>query len=661
MELVTHGSLRAAQLVWRPAHGGVVLTVVCKATFALRPGVAPLAPSPLPVAEADTFGEGGGALLVASDLVPLKKQPEVLLTGHAYAPRGERVSSFVARLAVGEIDKAIRVEGDRTFGLDGQLTDPAPFVRMPLVWQRAAGGPDTSNPVGRAIGTYAQADPYGRVVAPNLLPLGFHLQSRNDVVPIVGFGPIAPLWPSRARCLHRHAAGWDPARWHERPLPDDIDLAYFNAAPPDQRRAAPFGEESLHLENLHPLFADLTTRLAPITPTATVERGKGSETLQLRCDTLSIDTNRGLATLVWRGHVVLERPDQAGRIVVSHAEAGESAVPSRTAKPPVFDHTRATDFHEQAASTLPFPDGAGEGAVSAGATPFSAASSLDGAAPPANPLLSGETLPIDPLFGGTMAFGFANAVPAVPFPGSRDSAPPREPGSDSGAGLPFASPAPPPAVFAPIPVPVPAPPPPLMALSALPPSPPLDVPAALSPAPLVAPPEMLGSLQPSGPPPAEPSRGAEPDDGSAATPVDPLAAYPIERCAAITASIARRRAETAQILEANDLDPPAWESLDRRWKEAISEQTGRGETELLAAFDEAYVAQLEKERGPITVQEYARLVVATERGKLPETLAAMTLPRGAMIRIERVWMKRTETDEALEKDARQAVKAARGK
>ncbi len=277
MELVAQGALRTAQIVWRPGHGGFVLTVVCKATFALRPGLSPLATTPQPVALADVYTEAGGALQVASDLVPLKKQPEVLLTGHAHAPEGRRAASFVARLSAGEIDKAVQVVGDSAFGLDGELSDPATFVRMPLTWDRAAGGPDTSNPAGRAIGASARPDAYGRVIAPNLLPPDQHLTSRDDIVPIVGFGPLAPLWPSRARCLHRHAAGWDPARWHERPLPADIDLAYFNAAPPDQRRAAPFGEEHLVLQNLHPLFGTLSTRLAAVHPTATVERGQGRE------------------------------------------------------------------------------------------------------------------------------------------------------------------------------------------------------------------------------------------------------------------------------------------------------------------------------------------------------------------------------------------------
>ncbi len=94
----------------------------------------------------------------------------------------------------------------------------------------------------------------------------------------------------------------------------------------------------------------------------------------------------------------------------------------------------------------------------------------------------------------------------------------------------------------------------------------------------------------------------------------PIEEYPIERCAAITASIARRRAAKAQILEENELDPTTWDALDHFWNDAIRKETERSKTELLSAYDAAYVAQLERERGPILVEEYARLTVAAERG-----------------------------------------------
>jgi len=139
----------------------------------------------------------------------------------------------------------------------------------------------------------------------------------------------------------------------------------------------------------------------------------------------------------------------------------------------------------------------------------------------------------------------------------------------------------------------------------------------------------------------------------------PIDRYPLERCAAIAASIARTRPETDRILAENELDPPAWQALDQHWNDEVRAQAGRGRTAPLKAYDAAYVAQLEKERGPIQVREYARLVVAKERGIEEETLAELSLPRGALLRLQRVWLARVAADPELGKGVREAMEAAR--
>ncbi|MBK8255879.1 MAG: DUF2169 domain-containing protein [Polyangiaceae bacterium] len=316
MELITQCALAADKVVWRHGQGGFAFTVVCKATFELRPNLSPLAVAQEPIVAADVYGGPAGGITAATDLVPFKKRPEVMIIGHVYAPEGRQVTSLNARVSVGEIDKTIQVVGDRDFCLDGRRSDPTPFSRVALSWDRAAGGPDTSNPAGVRIGEGATADFFGRITAPNFYPAGFNLTGRNDVVHPVCFAPIAPLWPSRAMCLYRHASGWDPKRWNDRPLPE-IDLAYFNAAPSDQQRSNPFGDDVLYLEYLHPRAPQLSTRLAAVTPVVTADMGGGPQAVQLRCDTLVIDTDRGLASLVWRAHLLLERPDRPVRIVVA--------------------------------------------------------------------------------------------------------------------------------------------------------------------------------------------------------------------------------------------------------------------------------------------------------------------------------------------------------
>ncbi|MBK8257058.1 MAG: DUF2169 domain-containing protein [Polyangiaceae bacterium] len=622
MEIVTQSLLRAAQLTWRPSHGGVVLTVVCKATFSLRPGTSPLATSQVPVAPNDVYAESG-SLQVASDLVPLKKQPEVLLMGHAYAPGGKRATSFSAHLTVGDIHKSIQVTGDRTFGLDGQLSDPSPITKMPLNWERAAGGPDTVNPVGLAIGGGAKPDMYGRIRVPNLLPVDLNLTSRTDLIRPIGFGPLAPHWPTRAACLQRHVAGWDPVRWNERSLPPDIDLGYFSAASPDQRRGTPFGDDLISLENLHPLFGQLSTRLTAVTPIVQVERGRGTENVQLRGDTLIIDTDKGTAMLLWRGHVVLDHADEPGRILVTQGELAASTPPTRPSAPPVFDHTQAPDLSGSAASPLPF--GNSNATV---ANPASQPSNADSAN---NAVLSGATMAIDDLYGGTMAFGFANPTPAVPFSKSNDESPARPAPAVEGVGLPFqpsVSPSadlpvsnlPPPPAFAPIqptylrraPSETPAP-------LALPPS----------TGEAIAPPPLLLAVSENPSPPAEPSTAPTPN------------AYPPRRCGGIHARIQCDEENTSAILEAENLSADQWEEVHSHWEDRMLAEASRGNAALLSEYDQAYVETLEAERLPITQAVYTSLAEANSCGELDEKLAELKLPEDAWVHIQRVQIART--------------------
>ncbi|WP_438031813.1 DUF2169 family type VI secretion system accessory protein [Sorangium sp. So ce204] len=329
MDVIAYDPFRASSVLWRPRSDAWTLTVVCRATFALVPGV-----SRILGASGGDAGEAPvdelGRIVVASALAPAKRWPEVLLVGHARAPEGAPVTSLVARLAVGEVDKALWVFGDRFLTPDGTVTGPTRFVEMPLRWERAAGGPGTANPVGVRTGSSAVADPWGRVALPNLVPVGLPLAHDRDVPP-VGFGPIAPTWPGRAALLHRHAATWDPARWSERPLPDDFDIAYFNAAPPDQRLRELAGDERIALENLHPRFARLVTSLQVAAPRATATLDSGwSQDVRMRCDTLILDADRGTAMLMWRGHVALDHPQQAGvvRIAPELGAFAETAMPS---------------------------------------------------------------------------------------------------------------------------------------------------------------------------------------------------------------------------------------------------------------------------------------------------------------------------------------------
>ncbi|WP_437838192.1 DUF2169 domain-containing protein [Sorangium sp. So ce1153] len=354
MQLVCSDPLRVASRVWPTMLSGWNLTVVCKATFLLLPGESPLHEPAEPLYDDDRYWEDTRAhsLAVASDIVPYKPRADIVLVGSAYAPGKVPARSIMARLVVGEVNKSIEAFCDRSFSQDGQLWEGSPIKKASLRYEKAAGGSDSWNPAG--LQHDAPPDAYGRVQLPSLQPPGLHVSRREDVIAPIGFGPIAPLWPWRRERLGQHAGSWAHDRWWRQPLPPGFDPAFFNVAPRDQQVAELHDNERIVLENLHPDHPRLITSLPGARPRAVVERGgRGWEEVPFLCDTLWIDTDRGICTLVWRGRVALSREEEPGRVVVSLERASASAGPhSRRSAPdwrastvagsPVADVARTT-------------------------------------------------------------------------------------------------------------------------------------------------------------------------------------------------------------------------------------------------------------------------------------------------------------------------------
>ncbi len=662
--------LPVASILWQPRADAHALTIICKSTYVLTPGESPLADQQDPPCKADDYwnDDARWSLRLASDMAPFKRRADVILVGHAYAPRQQPVASLMARFAVGNLEKSILVYGERAFTHDGTLLDLSRFVMMPLRWENAGGGPDTVNPVG--VRADAPSDSRGLLALPNLqLPSAFFTDRARFVEP-VGLGPVAPTWPWRRSKLHRHAAGWDHARWNERPLPWDIDAAYFNAAPPDQQVDDLRPDARIMLENLHFEHAHLVTRLALVVPRAVVSWGIGAvQEIPLRCDTLWIDVDRGVCSLTWRGHLLLDHPQRAGHVVVSTQAAPVPTSPTAHHREDVADETLTASLWpitaelpfvpappmtsqpsilQSATGTLIVPSSGGKAAL-----PFTGSVGQRSASPPA-----AKPLPTPAPARGLMPGSSLDTMMLVTPP----LASPRE-------ALPFgetptiARPLVRPPVIPLVPEMVPYSAEIAQRTDVRPRS--VEVPARMEPP---AEPAMIGPLATV----EMVSRSEEPEAPTAApaatppsapiAPVEerlPLEVYPIERCAAIAASRARRKADAARILEESELTEALWQKLDKYWGDATQAEIRRGKTALLKAYDAAYVARLEEERGPISIEEYARISVASERGTTALVLAELTLPKGAAMRIERTWVDLLSEDARLAKHFGVAVDAAR--
>ncbi|WP_437595227.1 DUF2169 domain-containing protein [Sorangium sp. So ce590] len=640
MHLVCQGLIRASALEWRPGPDAWVLTVACHALFELAPFESPITSGP--AAPLEDEGDERRFVEPWGPVAPFKRWGEVLVVGHAHAPEAGAATSLIARLSVGDIDKAIEVRGDSCFASDGSLGEPAPFTRVPLRWERAPGGPFSANPVGVPTGSGALADGWGRARAPNLLPMASSTAIRHGLLGPAGFGPLRPEWPDRAQRLRRHAAGWDHARWTERPLPDGIDAGYFNVAPLDQVTNELTGTEPIVLEHLHPRFPRLATRLLAPAPSAIAALNGVEQRVPLRCDTLVIDADHGVAALVWRGQLMLDRPPGEGVVLVSQGELAPSLTGTMMA-PLSSRPSAALPFLQTPAQLAPEPP--------AGAAPDAADPRFppaDPRFPPADPRFP----PADPRFPpappssrpGEEEDPAQTVVPAVVLPRPALPFHALSPVRSHGRSLaphehehePEEGPPTPPAPPTPLPPPA--------RLAAMSVAEPVRTAAA---APDAAVPERRPAAVP------EPLPAEGPSE-----PTLPVEPYPLARCAAIAARLARRPEALDAILAAEALSTDTWEALHAHWLDAIRADVGRGKRRLLSSYDGAYIAALEAERGPITAGEYARLVIASERGNDARTRAELGLPDGVLLRLRRVWLERIVKDPIAAQEVRAAMRSA---
>lgn len=757
MDIVSNSPLIATSRVYRTARGVWCRLVICKATYSLSPTTASLASTQEAILDHDLRWEDKPerSVFAPSDVVPFKRDVDVVLVGHAFSAAGQPVRSIMTRLCVGEIDKRIEVFGDRLYTAHGELRDGAKINRARLRYERAFGGPGTTNPVGMR---HDKKDLFGSVSLANLQPPGLHVTHPDDLSETVGYGPIAPEWPLRAGRLGQLAPMFLASAWYENVLPEEIDPSFFNVAPHDQRLREVRPDERILLEGLTVDQPRFVTQLPGLMPNVVVERGTGRrDPLPLRADTLWIDTSRRLCTLTWRGTLALAHPSEAGRIVVTLSAPEVSRVyqrhdpallampmnmsdpdggdtlsinvggESRPATPfdsrkvaepqtmdlnlddPALAEDDAITFVQTdsvQSNTLPFVNSHQTGtertthmvptAVRDNALPFAAPGRAPAPSSPALPFVSPTVRPsTTSASDGAISPGAAPPVRDLPFVS------PIGPSTKSGSGS-FSQHATPPMFPASPPVATPPTPPPPVFPVHTPHMAPVSPPAAVfpgstprttaasfavvgaptsfpaSPTPVTPPPPLASDIVPEAPPmigplatpemaaraaivpdsPAPPPAGKPRDNAKEAQAVQ-AEDDTIERCAQISASIARRKEDRTKILDAEKLDDARFKSMQVRWNEAIQAETSKGKTKLLEKFDDAYVSRLEEERGPIRPEEFARVVVAAERGVAETTLLELGLPPNSLMRIERVFLRRTMGNAELSQRVTRSIETER--
>ncbi|NUP09197.1 MAG: DUF2169 domain-containing protein [Polyangiaceae bacterium] len=297
------GLVDVAGRTWRH-RGRMLVTAIVKGTFAIHADgvMTPSKPARITAEERHFRGSPVASLLRASDLALHVPNPEIVLMGSAYAAPGTRAQATTVRFAVQRdaamlVSKRLEIVGERRGRPGSAPSDPMPFDRMPIQYERALGGiTSRENPVGVGLG--AELD--GFVTFPNV-----NLPSTGGVAP-AGFGPIPSAWPVRQH--RRGSLPWAAANTHSHvEVPDDFDLAYFQTAPLDQRVAGFAGGELLVIVNMHPQLAAIRTYLPRSRGVAMLQAPSGERMhVPLRIDTIHVEPDALRAEIVFRGALALD-------------------------------------------------------------------------------------------------------------------------------------------------------------------------------------------------------------------------------------------------------------------------------------------------------------------------------------------------------------------
>ena len=315
------------------------LAVAAKATYGLAPG--PLRPHhvqlPLDRHERQWDDDETRSVAVMSDVVPYKARPEVIVVGSTFRPRDARGGDYVARLAVGPMERTLRVHPDRFVQAGGRIVTRDDTSRVPMRWERAPGGPGTQNPAGLPV----TRDRPGRL--PN-----FELEGTRVGMP--GFGAIPCVWPTRLSEAGPATAHDARGMMKTRCLSTEVSPGFFNCAPRGQQLESLHAGETVVLEGLSRTGNTIELTLPNLRPYAwVVEDDVAVADTQLKLDTMVIDTQRNLVTLTWRAFYGYAELDGRVRVLLSDRKTDN---PWARSKPLVRGIIRNRSTHPPASGPL---------------------------------------------------------------------------------------------------------------------------------------------------------------------------------------------------------------------------------------------------------------------------------------------------------------------
>lgn len=240
MQLNNRTPFAVETMIFPNPDGVDTLYTIVKATFEVGSQWRLAEQQRPPQDEDEYWGEPGeSSLKYGSDFHTGKIATDIVVIGNAIAPEGRLVRQLDVGVAVGDLQKVIRVHGNRVWH-NGFATKPEEFQSMPIIYENAFGGQsfvddelkslERRNPVGKGYkGKLSREEMQGQAL-PNIEDPRDLIQNMSDTPNPAGFGFCAPHWLPRANYGGTYDDQWQESKAPF--LPKDYDMRFQSAASP---------------------------------------------------------------------------------------------------------------------------------------------------------------------------------------------------------------------------------------------------------------------------------------------------------------------------------------------------------------------------------------------------------------------------------------------
>lgn len=242
-----------------------------------------------------------------SDMHIGKVATDIIVLGKACAKNRQAVTELDVGISIGKLSKNIKVFGNRQWN-NGLISQPESFETMSMIYEKAFGGTDSSdpdkfeifsqNPLGLGFSKHKSVNQMNGEFLPNLEDPNNLIKQLKDQPDPVCFAPIAASWQPRVQCAGTYDDDWKENRAPYLPL--DFKKQFCNTAHKDLTYPGFLqGGEQVEISNMHPA-GRLRFQLPVIKLSSKIHIGDKPHQAGFNLETLLIEPNLLQLSMTWR-------------------------------------------------------------------------------------------------------------------------------------------------------------------------------------------------------------------------------------------------------------------------------------------------------------------------------------------------------------------------